>query len=160
MLLVHTLPGRSTDTLLHLAAASNVFGFSPLLCLSDLILPNESLHVMSNVATNCLSLQTILVCSHFSCCSDRLIVSNTVYFCRLRGRKKIRQTKQRSNTLRTHLTSLHTPFFPSKGQYYHATGLEREHYANLVTSLQRWIPKASYHTSKYTVKKQRRQESL
>lgn len=67
---------------------------------------------------------------------------------------------QRSNTLQKHLyLPIHTPFFPSKGQYYHATGLEREPYANLVTSLQRWIPKAGYHTSKYTAEKKNPQKT-
>lgn len=75
----------------------------------------------------------------------------------LRGKKHIRQTKQRTLhftslfkvTLYKHtLPPLHTPFVPSNGQCYHATGLEREHYANLVTGLQPWILKASYHSEK------------
>lgn len=35
---------------------------------------------MSNVAANCLSLQSILVCSHFAFCSDALVVASVVYF--------------------------------------------------------------------------------
>lgn len=58
------------------------------------------------------------------------------------------------------LPPLHTPFFPSKGQDYNATESEREHYANLVTSLQQWIPKASYRTSKYKVQKTKKQNSV
>lgn len=37
--------------------------------------------------------------------------------------------------------SLPPPLYPSKGQYYHATELKREHYANVVTSLQRQYQK-------------------
>lgn len=69
---------------------------------------------MSNVATNCLSLQSILVCSHFAFCSDALAVASVVYFFvyyfwrdfnfERKGEKKHqRGFMQRSNTLQKHL---------------------------------------------------------
>lgn len=68
---------------------------------------------MSNVATNCLSLQSILVCSHFAFCSrswsQALFIFSFINFgeisiLRERGKKKHqRGFMQRSNTLQKHL---------------------------------------------------------